>query len=38
MLSPHYHELMGNTEEHEGKNCLVFADYILLYIIYYYIC
>ena len=29
MLSFHYHELMGNIKEHEGKKYLMVNDYIL---------
>ena len=29
MLSLHYHELMGKTEEHEAKNYLMVDDYML---------
>ena len=28
-LSLNYHEFMGNIEEHEGTNYLIFDDYIL---------
>ena len=29
MLSLHYHELMGNIKEHEGKKYLMADDYML---------
>ena len=29
MLSLHYHELMENIEEHEGKKCLIVDGYML---------